>query len=184
MGRHGSKATEQNGSPESSPLMLSAAVPKDHYNLAYIIFFILGAGILLPWNSFISAVDYFDVLYPLTHTDRVFALAYMIPCLIVLLLLTFYGQQYTSRSRINAGFLTFLAVFVFVPVMDEVWITGNKGTKVTHYLTVGSALVLGVADALVQASLVGAAGELPGRYMQSLVAGTAASGKVFDANVD
>lgn len=177
MGRHGSSATEENGSTESSPLMLSAAVPKDNYNIAYIVFFILGAGILLPWNSFINAVDYFDVLYPNTHTDRVFALAYMIPCLIVLLLLTFYGQQYSSRSRINSGFLTYLAVFLFVPLMDAVWIRGNKGTKATHYLTVASALVLGIADALVQASLVGLAGELPERYMQSLIAGTAASGK-------
>lgn len=160
---------------ENQPLT-AAAVPKDDYNVAYIIFFLLGAGFLLPWNSFISAVDYFDVLYPHSHIDRVFSLAYMIPCFLFLLALTFYGQQYPSRLRINLGLFIFLAVFVLVPVMDEVWITGNKGTKGTHVLTVGAASVLGLCDALVQGSLVGAAGELPERYMQALVAGTAASG--------
>ena len=163
---------------ENQPLT-AAAVPKDDYNIAYLIFFLLGAGFLLPWNSFISAVDYFDVLYPHSHIDRVFSLAYMIPCFIFLVALTFYGQSYPSRLRVNLGISVFLAVFVFVPVMDEVWITGNKGTKTTHVLTVGSASVLGLCDALVQGSLVGSAGELPERYMQALIAGTAASGKKF-----
>lgn len=164
------------GNGEFQPLT-AAAVPKDDYNLAYVVFFVLGAGFLLPWNSFISAVDYFDVLYPNTHTDRVFALAYMIPCLLSLSALTFYGREYTSRVRTNGGLLTFLCMVVLVPLMDEIWITGNKGTRTTHYLTVGAASVLGIADALVQGSLVGAAGELPERYMQALMAGTAASGK-------
>ncbi|XP_024357825.1 equilibrative nucleotide transporter 8 [Physcomitrium patens] len=161
---------------EASQPLTAAAVPKDDYNIAYIIFFILGAGFLLPWNSFISAVDYFDVLYPNSHVDRVFSLAYMVPCFTFLLILTFYGQKYSSRLRINTGLFVFLAVFILVPVMDEVWITGSKGTKTTHVMTVAAACVLGLCDALVQGSLVGAAGELPERYMQALFAGTAASG--------
>lgn len=161
---------------ENQPLT-AAAVPKDDYNLAYIIFFLLGLGFLLPWNSFISAVDYFDVLYPHSHVDRVFSLAYMIPCFVFLLALTFYGQKCSSWLRINVGLIVFLGVFAFVPVMDEVWITGNKGSKTTHVLTIGAASVLGLCDALVQGSLIGSAGELPERYMQALVAGTAASGR-------
>lgn len=163
---------------ENQPLT-AAAVPKDDYNLAYIVFFVLGVGFLLPWNSFISAVDYFDALYPHSHVDRVFSLAYMIPCLLLLLALTFYGQRWSSLLRINLGLVIFLAVFIFVPVMDEYWISGHRGTKTTHVLTVGAATVLGLCDALVQGSLIGSAGELPERYMQALVAGTAASGKIL-----
>uniref|UniRef100_A0A8C0IPI1 Equilibrative nucleoside transporter 3 n=1 Tax=Chelonoidis abingdonii TaxID=106734 RepID=A0A8C0IPI1_CHEAB len=32
--------------------------PKDHLNGAYVIFFILGIGSLLPWNFFITAKQY------------------------------------------------------------------------------------------------------------------------------
>lgn len=38
-----------------------------------------------------------------------------------------------------------------------------------------------IADALVQGGIVGSAGELPERYMQAMVAGTAASGKLFSS---
>lgn len=164
----------------SSPCNSHDPIPKDDYNIGYAIFFILGAGFLLPWNCFVSAVDYFQILYPNSHTDRVFSLAYMIPCLACLLGLTFCGQHCLSpRGRINAGISTFLVILVLMLIMDEVWITGDKGTKTTHSLTVGASTVLGVADALVQASLIGSAAELPERYMQASVAGTAAAGLQF-----
>ena len=53
-------------------------IPKDSFHFAYIIFFTLGAGFLLPWNSFITAVDYFDFLYPDHSVDRIFAVVYML----------------------------------------------------------------------------------------------------------
>lgn len=33
--------------------------PKDRFSLVYCIMFLQGAGLLFPWNSFISAPDYF-----------------------------------------------------------------------------------------------------------------------------
>ncbi|KAK3223297.1 hypothetical protein Dsin_010322 [Dipteronia sinensis] len=44
------------------------------------------------------------------------------------------------------------------------------------YVTVGAVALSGLADALVQGGLIGAAGELPDRYMQAIVAGTGCSG--------
>jgi hypothetical protein len=35
------------------------AVPKDRFNLVYLIMALQGAGTLFPWNAFISAPDYF-----------------------------------------------------------------------------------------------------------------------------
>ncbi|KAI5640039.1 hypothetical protein M9H77_00399 [Catharanthus roseus] len=43
---------------------------KDKFHITYIIHFILGAGNLVPWNSFVTAVDYFDYLYPNRHIDK------------------------------------------------------------------------------------------------------------------
>uniref|UniRef100_A0A803LJ74 Uncharacterized protein n=1 Tax=Chenopodium quinoa TaxID=63459 RepID=A0A803LJ74_CHEQI len=98
----------------------------DSFNLAYIIYFILGTGMLLPWNAFITAVDYFNYLYPDRSIDRIFA--------------------------------------------------GQSGRYDGFYVTVGVVGLSGVANALVQGSIIGSAAELPDRYMQAVVAGTSASG--------
>ncbi|KAJ7522806.1 hypothetical protein O6H91_18G027500 [Diphasiastrum complanatum] len=156
----------------------NAIPPKDTFNVAYLIYFALGAGFLLPWNAFITAVDYFDYLYPNTHVDRVFSIAYMFPCFILLLLLMDFGRTYSMKIRTNCGLVLYLVTILLVPVMDEALLKGGKGTETTHYVTVGAVVFTGIADALVQGSLVGAAGELPERYMQALVGGTAASGVI------
>ncbi|KAG6429588.1 hypothetical protein SASPL_107640 [Salvia splendens] len=68
------------GDSESAALLLSpnqVKIPRDTFHLAYIIYFTLGAGYLLPWNAFITAVDYFSFLYPDASVDRVFAVVYV-----------------------------------------------------------------------------------------------------------
>lgn len=66
-----------------------------------------------------------------------------------------------------------------VPVMDAVYIKGRVGLYAGFDVTVAAIALSGVADALVQGGIIGSAGELPERYMQAVVAGTAASGKVL-----
>ena len=45
--------------------------PPDNGGVAYAIFMLLGVGILAPYNSMISAVDFFNVLYPGTHIESI-----------------------------------------------------------------------------------------------------------------
>eukprot|EP00899_Mesostigma_viride_P024610 jgi/Mesvir1/5333/Mv15422-RA.1 len=96
----------------------ASAAPKDHFHAAYIIFFLLGAGILLPWNSVITAVDYFEASYPGRHPDRVFPCAYMPAVLIGLLLVVRLGHLMPSSVRILGGFTTFLVALAIVMSFD------------------------------------------------------------------
>ncbi|XP_049931209.1 equilibrative nucleotide transporter 8-like isoform X2 [Nymphaea colorata] len=82
---------------------------KDQYNLAYIIHFILGVGSLLPWNTVITAVDYFGYLYPHKHVDKVFSVVYMGSSLPVLVGLVLWTKRPTSDRQY---FMTVLAVTV------------------------------------------------------------------------
>jgi equilibrative nucleoside transporter 1/2/3 len=34
------------------------------FNLAWLIFCLLGVGLLFPWNALLTAADYFATLYP------------------------------------------------------------------------------------------------------------------------
>ncbi|CAK9164877.1 unnamed protein product [Ilex paraguariensis] len=43
---------------------------QETYIIAYTIHFLLGAGSLIPWNAFITAVDYFEFLYPNKHIGK------------------------------------------------------------------------------------------------------------------
>ncbi|KAK8537269.1 hypothetical protein V6N13_042206 [Hibiscus sabdariffa] len=161
---------------ESALLLRQSPKPEDRFNLAYIIYFTLGVGILLPWNSFITAVDYFSYLYPEASVDRVFAVAYMVVGLFCLLIIVFYAHKSEAYMRINAGLALFVISLLIVPVMDAVYIKGRVGLYDGFYVTVGVLALAGVADALVQGGLIGAAGELPERYMQAIVAGSGGSG--------
>ncbi|KAG9447405.1 hypothetical protein H6P81_013533 [Aristolochia fimbriata] len=166
------------GTEEESQLLAptSRKAPDDRFHLAYIVYFTLGAGYLLPWNAFITAVDYFDYLYPGANVDRVFAVVYMLVGLTCLVLIIGWAHKSSAVVRINLGLALFVVSLLVVPVMDLVYIKGTKGLYSGYYVTVTAVALSGVADALVQGGVIGSAGEMPERYMQATVAGTAASG--------
>ncbi|KAH9328991.1 hypothetical protein KI387_001099 [Taxus chinensis] len=170
-GKNGAEQDHEPLTNEGSP-----RPPKDSFNLAYISYFILGTGFLLPWNAYITAVDYFSYIYPGKQVDRVFSVGYMVPCLAFLLVLLKWAPRSNARVRINLGLSLFFLCLVIVPVMDAAYIKGHRGLDAGYFVTVAAVVVCGVADALVQGSLIGSAGELPEEYMQAVVAGTAASG--------
>lgn len=74
--------------------------------------------------------------------------------------------------------LFFLALMV-APVTD--WIVNGKRTvtvsDISFVVLVSVVMISGLGDGLVGGSLVGATGELPGRYMQAVFAGNATAGK-------
>ncbi|KAI3833931.1 hypothetical protein MKW92_007901 [Papaver armeniacum] len=154
--------------------------PRDRYNIAYTVHFILGLGNLLPWNALITAIDYFGYLYPTKHIDKVFSIAYMGSSLPVLLLLIGCRSNWFSnkerrlsfRFRMNIGLFMFLLTLMTPPIID--WC--GVSTSSSYYAIVGAVSVCGLADGLIGGSLIGFAGELPERYMQAVFAGTASSG--------
>lgn len=168
-------------SSESSLLLPSASgtnkgVPEDKWDLAYIVYFTLGLGYLLPWNAFITAVDYFSYLYPDANVDRIFAVVYMLIGLVGIFLIILYSHKSNAFVRINVGLALFVLSLLIVPLLDAFYVKGRVGLYGGFYVTAAAVGLSGVADALVQGSIVGSAGELPERYMQAVIAGTAASG--------
>ncbi|GLU09683.1 hypothetical protein SLE2022_265300 [Rubroshorea leprosula] len=153
--------------------------PRDTYKIAYIIYFLLGAGNLLPWNAFITAVDYFSYLYPTKHVEKVFSVAYMSSSVLVLVVMMSLGcRNLTYRCRMNMGFSMFILSLMVAPVIDWAWHRDeSKGSENAPYsVTVAAVLICGLADGLIGGSLIGSAGKLPKQYMQAIFAGTASSG--------
>jgi equilibrative nucleoside transporter 1/2/3 len=150
--------------------------PADQLGVGYLIFFTLGVGFLLPWNAYITAVDYFSYLYPGVPVDRVFSVSYMLSCLLPLLLIVLVFPKSSAPARVNTGLTLFTLALLVVPVMDAVYVKGTPRLYGAFDITVAATVLCGVADALVHGGVIGFAGELPKRYMQAVLAGTAASG--------
>ncbi|GMJ15661.1 hypothetical protein like AT1G02630 [Hibiscus trionum] len=155
--------------------------PRDTYRVAYIIHFLLGAGNLLPWNAFITAVDYFGCLYPAKHVEKVFSVGYMSSSVLVLVVMMSSGccsTKLTRRFRLNMGFSMYLLALMVAPTIDWVshgsWSVEKRNTA--YFVTVAAVVTCGLADGLIAGCLIGSAGKLPKQYMQAIFAGTASSG--------
>ncbi|VAI50481.1 unnamed protein product [Triticum turgidum subsp. durum] len=105
----------------------------------------------------------------------------MLSCLLPLLLIVLVFPKSSAPARINTGLTLFTLALLVVPVMDAVYVKGTPRLYGAFDVTVAATVMCGVADALVQGGVIGFAGELPERYMQAVVAGTAASGVLVSA---
>ncbi|KAK8654044.1 hypothetical protein V6N13_128024 [Hibiscus sabdariffa] len=154
--------------------------PRDTYRVAYIIHFLLGAGNLLPWNAFITAVDYFGYLYPAKQVEKVFSVGYMSSSVLVLVVMMSSGccsTKLTHRFRLNMGFSLFLLSLMVAPTID--WVSHGSWSEeqrnAAYFVTVAAVVICGLADGLITGCLIGSAGKLPKQYMQAIFAGTASS---------
>ena len=148
--------------------VVTAAPPEDVGNRAYWICFILGAGILFPWNAYITAVDYFETLYPGKHIDRLFGVLYFLPNLSALPFILWFGHVVSPRVRVRFGYTLFLLCLIVPSVR-----AGGLG------LLCIAVMLTGVADASAQGSLFGVIGPMPERYTQALMGGTSFSGLII-----
>ncbi|CAI9100804.1 OLC1v1037980C1 [Oldenlandia corymbosa var. corymbosa] len=157
---------------------LQADQPRDTYKIAYILHFFLGAGNLLPWNTLITAIDYFGYLYPNRNVEKVLAVAYMSASVLVLIMMLtcdkLMSQKVNLRLRMNLGFSMFVFSLMVTPSMD--WTNKHNNSNVSYCLMIASVVICGLADGLIGGTLVGSAGKLPKQYMQAIFAGTASSG--------
>ncbi|KAJ9510448.1 hypothetical protein QJQ45_015893, partial [Haematococcus lacustris] len=87
--------------------------------IAWGCYFLLGIGILAPWNAYISATDFFEVLFPGRHTDRLFTVTYLPSCLLLLLVtLRWRSARWLPGppARIKLAFLLFTLLMLAVPL--------------------------------------------------------------------
>ncbi|QDZ21068.1 equilibrative nucleoside transporter [Chloropicon primus] len=154
-------------------------LPKDR--LAYLCMLCLGIGSLLPWNAFVTAVDYYQHFYPQYHPDRVIPVLYMTINVIVTGLLVKFGSSIDLNTRILFGFAAYSVSMMGVPVTDRALFPHNDdmhggGNQLSMIITLCFVAVIAVANGFVQGSLFGLTGPLPVKYTSALVVGTAVSG--------
>eukprot|EP00071_Canis_lupus_P054815 XP_546152.2 equilibrative nucleoside transporter 3 [Canis lupus familiaris] len=164
--------------------------PKDRFNGAYIIFFSLGIGGLLPWNFFITAQEYWvfnsELLNPVAGENPQFKLlnyfeSYLtvastvssVLCLMANFLLV---NRVPIHVRVLASLTIMLAIFLVMTVLVKVdtssWAYGFFA------VTIVCMAILSGTSTIFSSSVFGMTGSFPMRNAQALISGGAMGGTI------
>ncbi|KAM3843119.1 equilibrative nucleoside transporter 4-like [Diretmus argenteus] len=112
--------------PERGVLALSEPafeepIPDDRYHGIYFAMLLAGVGFLLPYNSFITDVDYLHHKFEGTSIVFDMSLTYILVALVAVILNNFLVERLSLHTRITVGYILALGPLVFVSVFD-VWL--------------------------------------------------------------
>uniref|UniRef100_A0A8D0HJW7 Solute carrier family 29 member 3 n=1 Tax=Sphenodon punctatus TaxID=8508 RepID=A0A8D0HJW7_SPHPU len=166
--------------------------PEDHLNAAYIIFFLLGIGSLLPWNFFITAKQYWiyklqncsDQLSPAEQGasdlrdffESYISIASTVPSVLCLIGNFLLVNRVPASVRILFSLAVMLAVFVVITVLVKVDTT--SWTQHFFALTIVCVAVVSSASTIFTSSIFGLTGCFPMKNSQALISGQAMGGTV------
>jgi len=145
--------------------------PEDKYNLVWIIFCILGVGILFPWNAFLSAYDYFHAEYPKYPIQFALSLAFNYPSIVLLFISVKFGPKLSFGGRIIFGFLIDLLILCAVPVLVP-----NFSRELSFRLLLVLVFVTGGAGAILSGGVMGLAAIFPPKYIGAVMSGNGVAG--------
>ncbi|XP_031499312.1 equilibrative nucleotide transporter 3-like isoform X1 [Nymphaea colorata] len=146
---------------------------------AIVVCWFLGNGSLISWNSMLTIVDYYGYLFPNYHPSRILTLVYQPFALGTIAILTRYEAKLNTRRRNLSGYLLFFVSSLLVVALDLAS-SGRGGVGPFIGLCAISA-AFGIADAHVQGGMLGDLSLMCPEFVQSFMAGLAASGAFSSA---
>eukprot|EP01104_Vermistella_antarctica_P011586 TRINITY_DN3251_c0_g1_i1.p1 TRINITY_DN3251_c0_g1~~TRINITY_DN3251_c0_g1_i1.p1 ORF type:complete len:492 (-),score=87.75 TRINITY_DN3251_c0_g1_i1:80-1516(-) len=159
----------------------------DRNHLVYIVFVVLGVGLLLPWNVVITALDYWTEIYPETWFVFGLSSAYNAVSLPMLAVTIWLGPKMTLSPRIIWPFAIDAVALALIPVVTYYSVdpAGEKDflipTHISIFLSLAIVGVLGVATAVLFGSVLGYAALFPPKYTTAVMTGNGVAGVIAGA---
>ncbi|XP_021029975.1 equilibrative nucleoside transporter 3 [Mus caroli] len=166
--------------------------PEDRFNGAYIIFFCLGIGGLLPWNFFVTAKEYWayklrncsspasgedpEDMDILNYFESYLAVASTVPSLLFLVANFLLVNRVQVHVRVLASLSVSLAIFVVMIVLVKV--DTSSWTRGFFSLTIACMAIISSSSTIFNSSVYGLTGSFPMRNAQALISGGAMGGTV------
>ncbi|NXX40001.1 S29A3 protein, partial [Tricholaema leucomelas] len=184
---------------DEEPLMEEPSVnsysqqkPSDYLHGAYIIFFLLGIGSLLPWNFFITAKHYW--MYKLQNCsdqagpagqatsdlrdyfESYISIASTVPSVLCLVGNFLLVNKVPASVRILSSLFVMLTVFLVITVLVKV----DTSTWTTQFfaLTIVCVVVVSSASTVFNSSIFGLSSCFPMKNLQALISGQAMGGTI------
>ncbi|XP_062294279.1 equilibrative nucleoside transporter 4 [Scomber scombrus] len=168
--------------PERGVLALSEPdfeepIPDDRYHGIYFAMLLAGVGFLLPYNSFITDVDYLHHKFKGTSIVFDMSLTYIVVALLAVILNNVLVERLSMHTRITVGYIFALGPLVFVSVFD-VWLA-KFTTRQAYIINLVSVGVVAFGCTVQQSSFYGYMGMLPKRYTQGVMTGESTAGVII-----
>lgn len=146
---------------------------------ALFITWLLGNGSLFAWNSMLTIGDYYAYLFPRYHPTRVLTLVYQPFALGTTAILAYNEARLNTRRRNLLGYSLFFLSSLGLIVLDLAT-SGKGGLGIFIGVCIASA-AYGAADGYAQGGMVGDLSLMCPEFIQSFMAGLAASGTLTSA---
>ncbi|XP_051877459.1 equilibrative nucleoside transporter 4 isoform X5 [Pristis pectinata] len=151
--------------------------PRDGYHGIYFAMLLAGVGFLLPYNSFITDVDYLHQKYPGTSIVFDMSLTYILVALIAVILNNALVELLSLHTRITVGYLFALGPLMFVSIFD-VWLELFTVHQ-AYGINLAAVGVVAFGCTVQQSSFYGYTGMLPKRYTQGVMTGESTAGVII-----
>ncbi|XP_061064889.1 equilibrative nucleoside transporter 4 [Eubalaena glacialis] len=162
------------GIPISTDSDIDEPVPDDRYHAIYFAMLLAGVGFLLPYNSFITDVDYLHHKYPGTSIVFDMSLTYILVALVAVLLNNALVERLSLHTRITAGYLLALGPLLFISICD-VWLQLFSRDQ-AYAINLAAVGTVAFGCTVQQSSFYGYTGMLPKRYTQGVMTGESTAG--------
>ncbi|XP_076297363.1 equilibrative nucleoside transporter 1 [Lasioglossum baleicum] len=187
--------------PDEKPF-LKQHEPRDRYNLAYIVFYLLGINTLIPWSFFITADDYWMYKFReisdnstnhtnYTHVENLekrtdlqasftsyLNMASAFPNTFFLIINAFISKRVPLTIRMVGSQCTILLLFIVTTVFVK--INTDEWQDKFLAITLTTVVFVNAASAIFGGSLMGIAGRFSPKYITAMQSGQALGG-IFTA---
>ncbi|XP_028843431.1 equilibrative nucleoside transporter 4 isoform X2 [Denticeps clupeoides] len=152
-------------------------LPDDRYHGIYFAMLLAGVGFLLPYNSFITEVDYLHQKFKGTSIVFDMNLTYILVALVAVILNNVLVERLSLHTRITVGYIFALGPLLFVSVFD-VWLE-QFTTRQAYVINLVSVGIVAFGCTVQQSSFYGYMGMLPKRYTQGVMTGESTAGVII-----
>lgn len=176
--------------------------PRDKYNLAYIVFYLLGINTLIPWSFFITADDYWMYKFREIHENSTegtnytrlenvqertdlqasftsyLSVASALPNTLFLIVNAFISKRVPLRLRMVGSQCTILLLFIATTALVKV--NTDKWQDKFLLITLLTVAFVNAASAIFGGSLMGIVGRFSPKYITAMSSGQALGG-IFTA---
>lgn len=183
--------------PDEKPF-LKPYEPHDRYNLAYIVFYLLGINTLIPWSFFITADDYWMYKFReihenssksinYTHLENMesktdlqasftsyLSVASAIPNTVFLIVNAFMSRKVPLKVRMVGSQCTILFLFIMTTALVKV--NTDKWQDTFLAITLTTVAFVNAASAIFGGSLMGIVGRFSPKYITAMSSGQALGG--------
>ncbi|XP_051570777.1 equilibrative nucleoside transporter 4 isoform X1 [Myxocyprinus asiaticus] len=152
-------------------------IPDDRYHGIYFAMLLAGVGFLLPYNSFITDVDYLHHKFEGTSIVFDMGLTYILVALVAVILNNVLVEMLSLHTRITVGYLFALGPLLFITIFD-VWLE-KFTTKQAYVINLMSMGIVAFGCTVQQSSFYGYMGMLPKHYTQGVMTGESTAGVII-----